>query len=300
MLIVSATLACLAQQTSPNPATENRGTSNAYLEGFIPLGPPTLEELKKQAVATESKQAAKRRERTKPTAADNSASDLLVQMLQSTDAEIRARAVEGLAGDAAKDAAPLLLIALADRDGQVRDAAERALTNVPKDVLVSSLVGVLGWGDPVVAKSVDAALPRLRDTIEAPLIVRFESRETPRVERMAAAYCLGRIGSQRAGVPLAGEIWGDDLTLAFYCADALSSVENPNLLGEFVRMAAHPQVQMRVAAYRGLARIGGDDARKTLIEAASGRAERDTAARKIAIRLLAYVPNEEVQSEPSQ
>lgn len=285
---------CFAQGRGAESSPSKVDAGVVGLEGFIPLGPPTLEELEKLDASKTQDRGPVRVQESKRPDTDSSASDLLVQMLQSPDAAIRARAAEGLRGAAAKDAAPLLLIALADSDGRVRDAAGRSVESLPKDELIRCVLGALGWGDPVVARGVDAALPRLRDAIEVPLIERFESRETPRVERMAAAYCLGRIGSRRAGVPLASEIWGDDLALALYCADALSSVENPNLLAEFVRMAAHPQVQVRVAAYRGLARIGGDDARKTLMEAASGRAERDTGARKIAIRLLAYVPNEEV------
>ncbi|MCC6153858.1 MAG: HEAT repeat domain-containing protein [Candidatus Hydrogenedentes bacterium] len=262
---------------------------------FTPLGPPTLEELDELFPSTKKKAPAAQPEKKKELLVPkDDASDLLMQMIQSPDPAIRLRAVEGLGGADSKGASPLLFIALADQETAVRDAATNALAAVPQEALLDSVVGALGWGDPAIAQAVDAALPNLRSAIETPLLGRFTNQATPRVERMAAAYCLGRIGSTRASEPLANEVWDDDLTLALYCAEALASIEDPGLLRQYVRMAAHPQVQVRTAAYRGLARIGGDDARAVLLPAARGATEPDSNARKFAIRQLASVPNDEV------
>jgi hypothetical protein len=289
-----ASLFVRADDTLGSNVQANNGTQSA-VEGFRSLGPPTLEQLDKLFPKSSKEHPSKTaRQKVRPPKNNENASDLLMQMLQSADPAIRVRAVEGLTGGSAKDSVPLILIALADSEADVRSAASRALALVPDDALMDSIVGALGWGDPAVAQAVDAALPNLRNVIETPLLARFESPETPRVERMAAAYCLGRIGSNRAGTPLTNEIWGNDLTLALYCANALVTIEDPGLLRQYIRMASHPQVEMRVTAYRGLARIGGDDARRILLPAAKGATEPDSAARKVAIRYLANTPNDEV------
>lgn len=279
-----------------NSATDTHDPP-AEATAFRKLGPPTLEELDRlfsppkhdDEHADRPRETSKRQSDTTPDAALGP----LEQMVASPDPVIRARAVEGLAALGDDSAIPYLLISLADQDAGVRDLAARSISTLPVDRLCDAVIAVLGWGDPMVAEGVNASLPQLRPTLESALIDRLRARTTPRVERMAAAYCLGRMGSSRAGEALASEVWGDDLTLALYCADALAVIDEPGLLREFLRMAQHPQVQMRVAAYQGLARIGGDEARHALTEAAAGRAEPDTAARKVAIRFLGYVGNEE-------
>ncbi len=278
----------------PSESTPSSTGTDQKSSLYVPLGPPTLEELDKLFPSAKAKPSAGGVKKKSPEAPKDDAADLLMQMIQSPDHTIRLRAVEGLGSEGAKDASPLLFIALADEELAVRDAATNALASIPKDDLLDSIVGALGWGDPTIAQAVDVALPNLRGGIESPFIERFANHETPRVERMVAAYCLGRIGSTRAGEPLATEVWNDDLTLALYCAVALASIEDPGLLRQYVRMAQHPQVLVRTAAYRGLARIGGDDARATLLPAARGATEPDSNARKFAIRQLASVPNEEV------
>ncbi|MCC6796210.1 MAG: HEAT repeat domain-containing protein [Candidatus Hydrogenedentes bacterium] len=262
---------------------------------FTPLGPPTLEELDKLFPSgKKQKTSVPEEKKAKPVERKDDASDLLMQMIQSPDPAVRLRAVEGLGSEGNEDACPLLFIALADQEAMVRDAAIKALLVVPQDALLESIVGALGWGDPVIAQAVDASLPNLRSALDAPMLGRFTNPEAPRVERMVAAYCLGRMGSVRGAESLADEVWDDDLALALYCAEALASIEDPALLRQYVRMAQHPQVQVRTAAYRGLARIGGDDARAVLLPAARGATEPDSNARKFAIRQLASVPNEEV------
>lgn len=281
----------VAVDGSPPPSVPLHASE---IEGFRVLGPPTLEELDKLFPKAPKTPKTGTMRRPAPHHDNDSAADPIIQMLQSPDPAIRARAVEGLAGTDPVNSIPHLFIALADPEVQVRDAAKAALAAAPQDILADSIIGVIGWGNPAMAEAVTAALPELRNTLEAPFLRRFESQDTPRIERMAAAYCLGRIGSARAGVPLANEVWGNDLTLALYCADALVAIDEPGLLREYVRMASHPQVQMRVAAYRGLARIGGDDARRVLFDAARGQTEPDTQARKAAIRFLANVPSDEI------
>lgn len=289
------TLLCtsIARAESPDPEKTVSADSQETFT-FIPLGPPTLEELDKLFPSDKKKPPSMPTKRKQQPDATDDAADLLIQMIQSPDPAIRLRAVEGLGSEGTTEASPLLFIALADQETAVRDAATNALASIPQDVLLDSIVGALGWGDPVIAQAVDASLPNLRSAVEAPLLARFTNHETPRVERMVAAYCLGRIGSTRASESLATEVWDDDLTLALYCAEALASIEDPGLLRQYMRMAAHPQVQVRTAAYRGLARIGGDDARAVLLPAARGATEPDSNARKFAIRQLASVPNEEV------
>jgi len=228
--------------------------------------------------------------RFKPLLLDvNSATAPLEQMLASADPVIRMRAVEGLSAMGTPDAIPPLIIALADADPLVQSSAHQALGNIPGEALADAVVAVLGWGDLALAQPLDATLPTLKNELEPPLIARFHSPGALRIEKMTIAYCLGRIGSTRAGALLAAQVWGDDMVLGYYCADALAGIDDQSLLREYIRMTAHPQVYMRTASYRGLARIGGDEARAAITEAAAGRTEPDTSARKIAIRMLAYV-----------
>ncbi len=256
---------------------------------FRPLGPPSITELDRLFPEIGLQDPNVGNQEKLYTYEPDSATVLLEQMLSSPDPATRLRGIEGMEASGEDAVVAPLITMLADPEPAVQIAARRALTNIPQETLAQAVVATLGWGEPTLAVALDEALPQLRGELEGELVRRLEAKGTARIERMTVAYALGRIGSVRAGASLAALVWGDDLVLAYYCADALTKIDDQSLLREYTRMATHPQVYMRTASYRGLARIGGDEARAAMTEAAAGRTEPDTSARKLAIRMLAYV-----------
>lgn len=210
-------------------------------------------------------------------------------MLRSDAPEIRMRALEGLAASGSPQAAAWCIWALTDSDPDVRETARASLRQLRSDDLANAVIAVIGWGDAAEATALVTALPSLRGVLEPNLLERFQSSDTSRIERIAGAFCLGRMGSRLASEMLAQAVWSDDAELSAYCADALMNIDDPSLLRHFARMSTHESPSIRIVAYQGLARIGGPEAHRIIADAAAGKTESDTPARRIAVRMLGYV-----------
>jgi hypothetical protein len=81
--------------------------------------------------------------------------------------------------------------------------------------------------------------------------------------------------------------------VAEFSANALASIDHPDSLHAFLRMAGHTSPGVRRAAYFGLAKLGGPDARGVLQRAATGKTESDFKSRQLAVRLLGTVGDAE-------
>jgi HEAT repeat protein len=216
----------------------------------------------------------------------------LIAMALSPDPAIRTRALEGLSRTKSAEFIPFAIYSLADPSPSVRDRAQQTMYRVDGEALSEAVVAVLAWGEPHVIAAVDGALPGLRTMLEPGLLRVLDATGTTRDERAAAAYGLGRIGSRRAVEPLAEKVWGDDPVLSVYAAYAIASVDDPGSLPILVKMVQHTNLNVRLPAYLGIARVGGPEALSLLTAAASPGGEPNRNVKREVIRYLGLVGDE--------
>ena len=217
------------------------------------------------------------------------AAGLLVSLALSNDPASRLRAVEGMSAADSPELAPFALYALADVDPRVRGAALRAVQGLEPAVLCEAVLAVLAWGEAETVAGLDAALPSLRAQLEEGLLRALDDRKLTPEERVGAAYGLGRVGSLKALEALEEKVWGSDTTLSAYAANAIAALDNAGTLQTLIRMVHHTDPNVRLPAYRGIARIGGPEALALLTEAASPGGEPDVRVKREVVRSLGLV-----------
>ncbi len=214
---------------------------------------------------------------------------VILQLLDSPDPETRRRGVEMLASMGTEDAAKVLLTVLADGDAGVRESAKDALSRFDARELDGAVVNVLLGGNPRFVAGVDDALPVLRETLEPGMLARLTGEHTPKLERAAAAYALGRMRSKVATPLLAEYAKSKSSIVAITCAHALYAIGDEGSLRELVALTDSPLVEVRRAALYGMILIGGPEVLRKITDIASGKTEHDMELRQDAVVLLGYV-----------
>lgn len=217
---------------------------------------------------------------------------VLEDMAASPDPRTRANAFEGLAQTGDESYLEIGFAGLADPDPGVRDAARRYLARITIDTLLDRTLEMVLGGDPIHAAALDEALPRLRDRLENPLLFVLDSPEEPAVQRAAAAYCLGRMGSAAATEYLAAYALAPEPPVAIACAEALATIGDPQSLPALAALAGSPEPRIRLAAVVGLGKIGGPQALAMLESMAGNDYEPVAAVRREAVALLGYIGGE--------
>jgi HEAT repeat protein len=158
----------------------------------------------------------------------------LKKALKSKDVKVRLEAVETLRKQGGEDCEELLLDALSDRDWEVVEEAAKALAERGGE---------------------DSVKPLVKTAVLGPV----------RRIRLAAARSLRRIAPEVAAESIAKRVTGDWAEAA---AEALSelatSFESEELRKGLKRGLAAEDIRVRVAAVRGVARLGSSE-RKTLL-----------------------------------
>lgn len=219
---------------------------------------------------------------------------LLFRMRDSDEPQVRARALEMLPLNAAKESDFERLFFFAqDPQAPVRQAAWSSLDRCPEKDLFAYVIRTLAWGAEDRVLPVDAALPRLGPRLDAMMTATLEAEiETPR-HRRAAAYCLGRSGAEAAAPLLAKYAQTGQGDLAQTCAVALSMLRSPGALRDWEAMLTHQDTTIQTLAVRALADLDTAPARQALFETALGRREAGRAAEQEAARRVGQWPDEE-------
>jgi HEAT repeat protein len=159
--------------------------------------------------------------------------DALVFALKDEEPEVRKAVVQALGATPGAKALRPLKLAITDDDAEVRMLAAEALGSVGT------------------AEARDALVPLLED---ADLWV-----------RAAAARCLGEIGGESEAALLTSRL--ETATDIFLLAliDALGKLRFPQALGPLLKLADHPDPEVRKTVLAALAAYGGEPVRHALI-----------------------------------
>lgn len=238
----------------------------------------------------------------------------LSRKLESSDAEQRREAVIDL-GQAGREAVPLLLRALGDRDWRVRKTAVESLVALGGDDIIAGLVQrlsaednagarnsaiealvqigsaavgpllpLLGTGDPDVRKFAVDILGDIRDSGAVPgLLERLKDADEN--VRVAAAEALGKLRDRRAVEALIACLSADDQSwLDYAAAEALGEIGDSRALGPL--MAALERSSLREPVLESLGKIGNANTLPPLI---SGLADPLRIVREVSVVALAAV-----------
>jgi len=230
----------------------------------------------------------------KKTGTDLEAQALLFRMRDSNDPEARARALEMLPLDQAKSSdLERLFWAAQDLTPAVQQAAWTSLDHYPQKELFAYAIRTLAWGAEERVRPLDAALPKLGPRLEKMMTATLETElEAPR-HRRAAAYCLGRSGTESAVSLLSKYAQAGQGDLAQTCAVALSMLRSPVALHDWEAMLAHQDPVIQTIAVRALADLNSPPARQAVFETAAGKRSAGRMAEQEAARRIADWPDED-------
>lgn len=240
--------------------------------------------------------------------------ELLRKKLESTDTETRREAAIDL-GRSGRDAIPLLLIALSDRDWRVRKTAVEALVAFGGDDVTAGLIQhlraednagarnsaiealvllgpgsvdvllpLLGTDDPDVRKFVVDILGDIRDSRSVPgLIDRLKDLDEN--VRVAAAEALGRTKDQRAVNALTGCLTAHDQGwLDYAAAEALGDIGDEKALKPL--LGALGRSGLREPVLEALGKIGNVN---TLPPLVSGLSDPLRIVREVSVAALCSI-----------
>ncbi|MDX9974025.1 MAG: HEAT repeat domain-containing protein [FCB group bacterium] len=218
-----------------------------------------------------------------------SAEGVLRKMGQSEDPETRRRALEGLrvAGDGLEGEE--LLQALQDPSPTVRASAASSLVNAEPELAFAAAMEVLSAGTPEEVASLEGVLPRLKGSIEKPMLEILMREDESDARRAAAAYSLGRVRCDEALRVLVDLAWSGEQQVSVVSAEALAYMGSPSTLLDLVDLLQHADPDVRYAAVTGLGRIGGPEAVQALMEVVTTAGEERTYVRQAAVTVLARI-----------
>lgn len=217
---------------------------------------------------------------------------LLFRMRDSSEPEVRARALEMLPLDEARESDfERLFFAAQDPQPAVQQAAWTSLDRCAEKELFAYVIRTLAWGAEDRVRPLDAALPRLGARLEKLMTATLETDLETARHRRAAAYCLGRSGAQAAAPLLAKHAQTDQGDLAQTCAVALSMLRAPDALRDWEAMLTHQDSVIQTVAVGALAELDTPPARRALFETATGQRGAARPAEQEAARRVARWPD---------
>lgn len=216
---------------------------------------------------------------------------VLDEALRADDPKTRLRALEGLAQSLSDENTDGFVAALADPSPDVAGFAARTLLEIDSDILFEKIIAFVSEADDAHLQAMASALPVLRDPLEKRMLSTLENQEETPKRRMAAAFCLGRMGCVAAAHPLAEVAWSDNLELSLTCLYALASLPEPAVVYYLFTLASHPTAEVRVEALRALTTISGPEAINAIGRVAIERPAKDIALSKQAVAILANMPD---------
>ncbi|MBI4559834.1 MAG: HEAT repeat domain-containing protein [Candidatus Hydrogenedentes bacterium] len=220
------------------------------------------------------------------TRAQTSAADVLIRMTRSARAEERIQGLLGLVQLSPIERLDVIVSALCDSDARVRDVAAASVSALDPEQACERILTILTAGAPRMKAGVDAALAHLPPSLETEMLATLESAERTVELRCAAAYCLGRMDSRDAASALVKLARDNGPPLCVACANALVEINDPAAERAFEAWLRHPNGDMRIAAARGVARIGGPRTVALLSQVALFPTETDQRVRREAVALL--------------
>ncbi|MBI1318195.1 MAG: hypothetical protein GC168_04480 [Candidatus Hydrogenedens sp.] len=198
-------------------------------------------------------------------------SPVLARHAQSSDPELRMRAIEALEGMPAATALSKLIPFLEDSNEEVRARAVSALSTQPDDALAEAIMETLAGGAPESWYGWESPLPQLGTKLGAYFIGVLDDTERSATDRAWAVYCLGRMRVTEAYERLIFNLHDGPTEVAYACVEALYWLDDPRAEDEWLRLSADtdPWVQWYVVS--ALSRIQSDRTLNTLFGFASGQ-----------------------------
>ena len=195
---------------------------------------------------------------------DESVLDGLIRDFSSSEAFMRRNIALLLGKFPAERAVDALVFALKDEEPEVRKAVVQALGATPNAKALRPLKLAITDDDAEVRMLAAEALGAV-GTVEArdALVLLLEDADL--WVRAAAARCLGEIGGESEAALLTSRL--ETATDIFLLAliDALGKLKFPQALGPLLKLADHPDPEVRKTVLAALAAYGGEPVRHTLI-----------------------------------
>jgi len=185
---------------------------------------------------------------------------LLYEMSVSTDPAMRMRALEAWGDSDAPEALMQVINGLLDADDRVRDVAAKVLSNFGAKEVFDFVLGILNQGDAYSLGQLNNALPALKTQLEDRFLDVFKDEGQELSYRSAAAYALGRMGSQAASELLAQGAWSGFPDFAYTCTEALYNIRDANSLGAWRGLLGHENGAIRRYAVYGVCTNGSMEA----------------------------------------
>lgn len=212
---------------------------------------------------------------------------MIEQLGPKTDKQARLWLLKQLEQIGRDEAVDAVAAVLADKDGEVRDAAIRALAANPAKDATTKLVADLGTAAPKAKVAVINALAYRADPAAVPAIVKeLASEEAP--VTLAAAHALGKFATPDAAKALASSRASAKGTVALAIGDAYLQCADRWLADGKAEVAAaiyqelckdnEPRA-LRMAGLQGVLKTAGDKAGTLVLEMLAGK---DNDARAIA------------------
>lgn len=195
-----------------------------------------------------------------PRSKGNPAFSLIYEMSVSPDPAMRMRALEAWGDSDAEEALTQVLNGLLDSDSRVRDVATSELANFGSKRVFDFIMGLLISGDSYSVAMLNNALPAMKNQLEDQFLVVFRDEGQDIAYRRAAAYALGRMGSQDASELLAQGCWSEYPEFAYTCAEALYNVRDSNSLKTWRALLGHENGTIRRFAVYGICTTGSLEA----------------------------------------
>lgn len=192
------------------------------------------------------------------------ACDLLTDLLDDGDVEVRCAAADGIARCPAPAVAPHIVAALrAETDAAVRDALIAALGAVAGAEAVAELDAVRRHGEPGARFAAVRALGRTHAPAALPHLLNALAGDDPMLQA-AALQALGELGDAGGTDALVHHLDHGDRETKRLAAGALSRIAPPAATRRLIAALGDADWRVRLAAARTLARLDAPEAAEPL------------------------------------
>ncbi len=210
-------------------------------------------------------------------------------LLESAEAEHRARAIELLGDEPGPQAIPPLVAALGDTDETVRAAAVSALKEREEDgehVAQHALAQLQALPAPRRPVFVTSAVS-LKELLAEPLVKRISMPDASVQEVLNALELLDPMRAAGAAEAYVRLAWSAHPGLSWRAAQALASIAGDAPDDAFEQLLRHPDSEIRITAINGLLAQNHPGRVALLLETAAGLQEPSSEVQRVAIRALA-------------
>jgi hypothetical protein len=217
-------------------------------------------------------------------------SPVLERHAQSSDPDLRRRAIEALESLPAAAALSKLLPFLEDSNDEVRAHAVSALSTQPEDALAEAIIATLSAGAPESWYGWESPLPQLAPKLGSYFMAMLQDAERPPADLAWAAYCLGRMRVPESYDLLVHHLREGATEVAYACVEALYWLDDPRAADEWFRLSTDtdPWVQWMVVS--ALSRLQSARSLDTLYGFASGQLLSPQSIQELALDGIARFP----------